>query len=439
MLTGLPNRACFEEDLRSLVGSCSLEDEFAVLYLDLDRFKKINDTLGHRVGDLFLQQVSLRLSGALKGADRLFRIGGDEFIVLSRSEGGKEAAMDLAAGLLSALKAPIAIGGNELFASASIGISFYPEDGDSTSVLQKNADIAMYRAKAKGRNGFELFARDMTPETGAVHGLEQILRRAAAEGRFRLYYQPQFTPSGRPAGFEAVLRLVHPERGPIEAREFIPLARESGLIVPIGQWVLREVCRQLTDWRSEGLQDTRICIRVSPEEISRASYAAGVEAVLKEMQIPGRLIQIEVTASSSWDHPGECARQMKRLLALGVKLTLGEFGTGSSALSCLQAFPVDMVIGFKPPLLHGVVAMVRCMGLGVTVDGIETREHLSAASAVLSEGLDFVRGNYLSAPVSSAASNRSDLRVCLPVQCLPWQRRRKATQARPSLPSIAPY
>jgi len=402
-LTGLPNRASFEQELAEMVGSADLFDQFAVLYLDLDRFKEVNDTLGHRVGDLLLRQVAVRLSGALKSAGKLFRIGGDEFIVLAPAAGGRDAIESLAASLLRSLDAPILTGGNELFASASIGVSFFPEDGDTSSILQKNADIAMYRAKAKGRNGFELFTAEMTFTAGAARNLEQILRHAVAEGRFLLRYQPQFTPVGGVAGFEAILQLMHPARGPVDAQEFLPVAEESGLIVSIGKWVVREACRQIAEWKSQGLGETRVSINISSQEIVRPSYASDLESILTEARIPGRALQIELTESELVANPSECAHQMQRLRALGVRLVLDDFGTGYSSLASLQNLPVDALkIDFLPPLLNAVAAAAESLGLALTVDHIETAEHLAAAMAVLNKESGMMQGNLLSPPVSAS-------------------------------------
>jgi diguanylate cyclase (GGDEF)-like protein len=422
-LTGLPNRACFEEELARLVESAAPGTEFAVLYLDLDRFKQINDTLGHRIGDLFLKHVASRLSGALNEEERLFRIGGDEFIVLAR--GGRDPIGTLAAKLLACLDGPAAIADNELFASASIGVSFFPEDGDSPLVLQKNADIAMYRAKAKGRNGFELFSPEMNGETGAAHTMERVLRRALAEDGFRLFYQPQFTPSGRIAGFEALLRLIHPDRGMVEAKEFLRIAEESGLIVPIGQWVLREICRQMSEWRCDGFREIRISVNVSPQELSRPSYASEVESQLAETRVPARLVQIELTESTLMANLKECRRQMKRLHTLGVRLTIDDFGAGYSSLSHLQDLRVDTLkidLAFisgsvgpqaKLPVLPAIVALGRSLDLSLTADGIRTKEDLAAVTPLLDEQRDCVQGPWLGPPLD-ALTARALLEPAMP-------------------------
>lgn len=405
-LTGLPNRAAFEEELSYMVGSSGPGDEFAVLYLDLDRFKEVNDTLGHRVGDFLLRQVALRLSGELKSAGRLFRIGGDEFIILAPATEGRRGIERLASNLLRSLDPPVLTGGNELYASASIGVSFFRADGETSSVLQKNADIAMYRAKAKGRNGFELFT-SQTSESGADQSLEQTLRFAEAEGRFQLKYQPRFTPSGRVKGFEAMLQLLHPKRGPVDAHEFVPVAEESGLIVPIGHWVLREICHQLAEWKAEGLGEISVAVNISPLEIVRTSYAAEVEAILAETGVPPRMIRIELTESTLIANLAECAKQMSRLRALGIGLSLDDFGVGYSPVSWLQALPVDALkVDLAPPLLDAVAAMGRSLGLALIVKHIGTPDRLSAASTLLNEENGVLQGDLLSAPLAASEARR---------------------------------
>jgi len=408
-LTDLPNRAYFEEELGSLVKPGS---EFAILYVDLDRFKQINDTLGHRVGDVFLQQVALRFKSAIEPAGMLFRIGGDEFVVLAASD-ERSAIERLAAKMLGALGNPVEAVGNRLFASASIGISLFPSDGDDSADLLKNADIAMYRSKAKGRNRFECFTPEMISDSEAALGMEQSLRSALENGGFRLVYQPWFTPSGSTAGFEALLRLSHPDRGLLDASEFIKTAEESELIVPIGEWVLREACRQLGEWRSEGLEQTLISVNVSPQEISRANYADDIAEILLDTGIPPSMIQLELTESGLIANLQECSQQMKLLRELGVRLAIDDFGTGYSSFNCLQNLPVDVLkidrsflcgaVGpdNRLPLIQAIVALGRNMGLTLVAAGVETEDQLSLIHSLLNEDGDFVQGNLLSRPLAA--------------------------------------
>ena len=410
VLTGLPNRLYFEEHLEKLVGcgADSLPAISALLYIDLDRFKQINDTLGHRVGDLFLRQVAARFSGSLSEGTRMFRIGGDEFIVIIEELSDRDRVERLASNLLSSLQLPVRIEGHDLFASASIGVSFYPVDGQTPSALQKNADVAMYRAKGRGPNRIEFYSAGMASNTEAALEIEQILRKTLEKGLFELYYQPQFTASGRIAGFEALVRLPRPERDTIGPDLFIPIAENTGLIVPVGRWVLREACRQTREWLDEGLPLTRICVNISALELARPSFAAEVETILASIPLPPSLLEIELTESAIIGNVAESTRQMKKLRSLGVRLAIDDFGTGYSSLSYLQTLPIDALKidrtfvqavtspHDKYPLVQAIIALGRNMGLEIIAEGIETDAQLSALSA--SGGCDYLQGYLLGRP-----------------------------------------
>jgi len=390
VLTGLPNRLSFDDRLRSAVAEASESGQtLSVLYLDLDRFKQINDSLGHRVGDLFLTQVALRLSDALNGEAALARIGGDEFTVLLEKDVNRPSVERVASAMLASLRLPIQIEGHDLFASASIGASFFPADAVTPVVLQKHADIAMYRAKAKGRNCVEFFSAEMASVTDAAVGIEQILRRALEDRHFELHYQPQFTRAGALTGFEALLRLDDPGRGPISPVEFIPIAEESGLIVPIGNWVLREACGQLRRWLDEGLPPIRMAVNVSALEIMGESFADNVAAVLAGERIDPCLLELELTESAIIRNPVESASQLQKLRALGIRLAIDDFGTGYSSFANLQSLPVDtlkidrsFLLGTasstdSAQLMRTIVDLGHNLGLLVVAEGVETEAQVA--------------------------------------------------------------
>jgi len=389
-LTGLPNRFCFGDRLQSAVSKAAESGQtLSVLYLDLDRFKQINDSLGHQVGDLFLLQVALRLGRAVNGDATLARIGGDEFTVLLEHGANRQAVERVATAMLDSLRAPIQIEGQDLFATASIGVSFFPADADTPVALQKHADIAMYRAKARGKNCLEFFSPGMESVNDAAMGMEQILRRALEERRFELHYQPQFSLSGILTGFEALLRLDDPDRGPINPADFIPIAEETGLIVNIGAWVLRETCRQMREWLDEGIAVPGVSVNVSAMEIMGDSFADNVALVLAESRLDPQLLELELTESAVIREPEESTRQMRKLRAMGVRLAIDDFGTGYSSFAHLQNLPIDTIKIDKSfldgtaktedgaGLMRTIVDLGHNLGLIVVAEGVETEAHVA--------------------------------------------------------------
>jgi diguanylate cyclase (GGDEF)-like protein len=412
VLTGLPNRLSFDNRLRDAVSAAANTGQtLSVLYIDLDRFKQINDSLGHRVGDLFLIQVAARLSRSLSdllnGEAALARIGGDEFTVLLENGVSKALVERVSSAMLDSLRSPVNIEGHDLFATASIGASFFPLDASTPVALQKYADIAMYRAKARGKNCLEFFSAEMGSVTDAATSIEQILRRALEDGGFQLHYQPQFTPSGSLVGFEALLRLREPGRIPLGPVDFIAIAEETGLIVPMGSWVLREACRQLRQWLDEGLPVSGMAVNVSAIEIVGSSFADEVAAVLASEQLDPRLLELELTESAIVRNPTESLAQMQKLRALGVRLAIDDFGTGYSSFANLQNLPVN-TLKIDRSLLSGSAGAVRCTqlmrtivdlghGLGLTViaEGVETFAH---AAIVRESQCDVVQGYLFGEP-----------------------------------------
>jgi diguanylate cyclase (GGDEF)-like protein len=412
VLTGLPNRLSFDDRLRDAVSAAvDTGQTLSVLYIDLDRFKQINDSLGHRVGDLFLIQVAARLLRALhevlSGEGALARIGGDEFTVLLENGVSKALVERVASRMLDSLRSPVNIEGHDLFATASIGASFFPADASTPVALQKHADIAMYRAKARGKNCLEFFSAEMGSVTDAATSIEQVLRRALEDGGFELHYQPQFTPAGTLVGFEALLRLSEPGRVPLGPVDFIPIAEETGLIVPMGSWVLRQACHQLRQWLDEGLPVSGIAVNVSAIEIIGSSFADEVAAVLAHEHLDPRLLELELTESAIVRNQTESVAQMQKLRALGVRLAIDDFGTGYSSFANLQNLPVN-TLKIDRSLLSGSASAVRCTqlmrtivdlghGLGLTViaEGVET---FAQAAIVRESQCDVVQGYLFGKP-----------------------------------------
>jgi diguanylate cyclase (GGDEF)-like protein len=410
-LTGLPNRVSFRKRLEEAIARSSAGEKLAILFLDLDRFKLVNDTLGHDVGDLLLKAAAERISGCLRAGDMVARLGGDEFTIILENIRSPEVVERIAREICEALSSPFVFVGQEMYISTSIGIALYPRDGKDISALIKHADTAMFRAKERG-NGFQFYEQGM--ETGAARRLvmEAALRRALERNEFALCYQPQANPAtGKLAGFEALIRWHHPERGLVSPTKFIPLAEETGLIIPIGEWVLREACTQTQAWLQRGLGPLQIAVNVSGRQLEKGDLAAKVMAILKETGLPPELLELEITESVVMQHAETVIPMFRELRAIGVKLAIDDFGTGYSSLNSLKRFPVDTLkidrsficdIATNPDdtaILAGIIALARSLRLKVVAEGVETREQ----EAILkTHWCDLIQGFYLSQPLSAA-------------------------------------
>jgi diguanylate cyclase (GGDEF)-like protein/PAS domain S-box-containing protein len=415
-LTGLPNRYLFEAQVQQALAQARRHEWLvAVLFIDLDRFKQINDTLGHSVGDALLQQVSRRLESCLRRSDSLARMGGDEFTLVLSELKDPQDALRVAQKLLDALEAPFKVDAYELFVSASIGISVYPRDGRDAVTLQRHADNAMYRAKNRGEHSFQFF----TPDLGAA-ALEQLeienaLRRAMDHGELQLYYQPQVEMSGELAGLEALLVWDHPKLGIIPPAQFIPIAEESGMIVPIGAWVLSEACRQNSAWQHTGRRVVKVAVNVSPMQFARTDFVETVAEALTRSGLDPSLLELELTESVVMRDVEDSTRQMERLRALGVSISIDDFGTGYSSLSYLRRLPIDTVkidqsflreLEEDPntiPLVQAIVGLAHGLRLSVVAEGVENETQLEALRAV---GCDKVQGYLLSEPLTAEAAER---------------------------------
>jgi diguanylate cyclase (GGDEF)-like protein len=404
-LTGLPNSSLFEERLdRSLREAEALGQRLAVLFIDLDRFKQVNDTFSHRVGDLYLCEIAHRMETTLRPIDTVARIGGDEFtIVLNDVKDANEAA-EIARRVMDTIRQPLFIAGHEIEASASIGIAIFPDDGMDAEKLLRAADAAMYCAKDLGRDRAQAFSG--CNETLDRVRMEEELRIALREGYFIVHYQPKVGVERKLAGFEALVRMNHPVRGLIPPLSFIPVAESSGLIVPLGAWVLGEACRQIAAWESRGLRPVPVAVNVSPVQICRADFAKSVEDCLARHRVAASRLELELTESLLINATGVAQEQLRLLRALGVKLSIDDFGTGFSSLSYLHRLRVDAIKLDKSfvqsidsdPLAHGLVqAMIgvaEALGLSVVAEGVETegqRDALLEAGCSLMQGFLFAR------------------------------------------------
>ncbi|MBV9777632.1 MAG: EAL domain-containing protein [Acetobacteraceae bacterium] len=410
-LTGLPNRVLFRARLEDALARTRRGEAFALLCLDLDRFKSVNDTLGHAVGDALLRAVTARLRAALRGTDVLARLGGDEFAVLLPAMREPSEAADLARRLVEALSAPCEVEGHQVLAGASVGIAVARRDGSCPDTLLKNADLALYRAKADGRAAWRFFEPEMDARTQGRRRLELGLRHAVAEGEFELHYQPVVDPrTRRPTGFEALLRWNRPGCGVVSPAEFVPVAEDVGLIVPIGTWALRRACAEAARW-PDGL---RVAVNLSPAQFraGEALIDTIADALAASGLARGRL-EVEITEGVMLQDTEETLATLRRIRALGVAVAMDDFGTGYSSLGYLRRFPFDKVKvdrSFVQGLDEGgggdCAAIVRavtglCAGLGVatTAEGVETERQLAYLTQ---EGCTEVQGFLFSRPVSAA-------------------------------------
>lgn len=386
-LTGLANRRCFIERLeKSLQESRQRQERLAVLFIDLDQFKQVNDSLGHGVGDELLVSVAARLSEHVRLIDMLARLGGDEFICLMEAVRGNNEVEVLASEIIGAFELPFRIGDHELFLSASVGISLFPDDGDSVLDLLRDADTAMYRAKLLGRGNFHFYTPEMTRDAQARIRMENLLRRALDNGELAVHLQPQIeTRSGRLVGAEALVRWNSPELGEVMPMSFIPLAEDSGLIVGLGNWVLRETCRQMMRWRESGFDLPQVSVNLSVKQLERPEFIDTLTAILDETGLEPERLKLELTESVVMAMD-DSFTVLERLCQLGISLALDDFGTGYSSLSYLKMLPVQQLkidrsfvegIGRNAgdeAIVRTVMELARRLGFEVVAEGVETTE-----------------------------------------------------------------
>jgi diguanylate cyclase (GGDEF)-like protein/PAS domain S-box-containing protein len=405
VVTNLPNRMLLNDRITQAISLASRQRRcVAVLFLDLDRFKYINDSLGHAVGDQLLQSVSKRLLTGVRGSDTVSRQGGDEFVILLSEVAHPEDAGTSAKKILQLLAASHTIEDHELHISGSIGISVYPQDGEDAETLIKNADTAMYHAKESGRNNFQFFEADMNQKAVERQSLESSLRGALERKEFLLHYQPKVDLRTRAInGVEALIRWQHPQRGLIPPSQFVPIAEDSGLIIPIGQWVLREACRQARAWLDVGLSFKHLSVNVSAVEFRHKDFVESVRSILNETGLEPRYLDLELTEGVLMKDAQSTIAVLRDLKALGLGLAVDDFGTGYSSLSYLQQFPIDVlkidqsfvhqISGDlnKSAIISAIIDMARNLKQRVVAEGIETQEQLTYLQAMhCAEGQGFL-------------------------------------------------
>jgi diguanylate cyclase (GGDEF)-like protein/PAS domain S-box-containing protein len=398
VLTGLPNRVWLNQHLKTILGEAGNTSSTTVLFIDLNRFKEVNDSLGHAAGDSLLQQVSHRLESCMRPGDVVARLGGDEFVVAANCA-GRDAAGAIAQRLLAALTLPFSVHGLEIHVGASIGISLADQDSPTPELLFQNADTAMYRAKAAGDSAYQFFEPEMSQEVKRKLQLEVAIRRALDLGQFELYYQPRVDlRTMRVHGMEALLRWNHPEFGQISPLQFIPIAEERGHIVAIGRWVLREACLQTRRFRDRHGLMLHVSVNISARQLQSGDLVADVEQALQASGLSPDALELELTESALIEDTEQSAMILRRLKQLGITLSLDDFGTGYSSLSYLKRFPVD-VMKLDRSFFHeqsfsvgnnnfvkAIIDMAHALGLIVVAEGIETEEVMHALREAACDG-----------------------------------------------------
>ena len=413
-LTGLPNRIMLEKKMQDAMREADANgNQCAILFLDLDRFKVINDSLGHRIGDALLCEVAERLRHCtLRESDMVGRLGGDEFTILLTRIASTREAVRIARRVNNLLDSPIQVESHSFHISSSVGIAFYPMDGKDVHALFKNADLALYRAKAYGRNRYQLYNETMNQEANKRLGLENDLRQAIRGREFQLCYQPIVDISqNQVLGAEALVRWPHPQYGKLMPAEFIPVAEETGLILPIGKWVLQTACRDFKKWQSAGFAVPRISVNLSPLQFSDVHLLDHIEKVLKESRLGPECIDVEITESTAMDNIDRTIHKLKSLKHLGVQITIDDFGTGYSSLNYLRRFPLDklkidksfvkhvLVEEQDATLIKTIISIGHTLNLKVVAEGVENARQAALLSTL---GCDKLQGYYISPPLDFA-------------------------------------
>jgi len=410
VLTGLPNRLLLRDRLEhALARAQRRKHHLAVLFIDLDSFKNINDSLGHAVGDQLLKEVASRLCASVRDVDTVARLGGDEFVVVLENLPDASDAVSVATNIHTVFARPITVGDQALHTSASIGIAIYPDDGENTESLIQNADTAMYQAKAQGHSHYQFFAPFMNEQARGKLALENTLRGALERDEFQLYYQLICDlRTGAIASVEALIRWESPGQGLVPPDKFIPIAEETGVIVQIGDWVIRQACRDLAGWQSQNLAPPRVSINISPRQLRQPGLAACIRTIIQDAGISASQLEFEVTESALMDNPDMAACILSELKNMGLGIVIDDFGTGYSSLAYLKKFPIDKLKidrSFVRDLLSdnndreitlAVISLSHNLGLQVTAEGVEVQEQLDF---LRQHGCDYAQGYFFSRPM----------------------------------------
>jgi len=409
-LTGLPNRVLLQDRLETALMTAQRQQiGVAVLFLDLDNFKRINDTLGHSAGDALLRQVGERLRNRLRTTDTVGRRGGDEFMVVFNHPCDVKEVMAVVNKVRGVFGQPFNCEGEELFVTCTMGVALSPEDGRDAETLVKNADIAMYRAKEKGKDQYQFYIAEMNAESRAMLTLETELRRALDRGEFVLHYQPQLdVRSRRTVGFEALIRWQHPRQGLLMPDQFVPLLEESGLIVSVGEWVLRSACAQWRAWRAQGWRGLRVAINVSARQFGSSDIVELVRQVLEEEQVPPACVELEVTETVVMQDVTRAAEILNDLRRIGVRPAIDDFGTGYASLSYLKRFAIDILKIDQSfvydvdsdyddaAIIEAITSLGHNLGMEVVAEGVETQAQFEF---LRSQGCDTVQGYLVGRPM----------------------------------------
>ncbi|MGZ4960197.1 MAG: putative bifunctional diguanylate cyclase/phosphodiesterase [Methylomonas sp.] len=411
-LTHLPNRLLFNDRLQQACHNAQRNDKtVALIFIDLDRFKYINDTMGHSFGDHLLLTAAERLSSSVRQSDTVARLGGDEFVVILQNIKNDDDAISVVSGIIDRLREPMPIFEREIQITASMGMAFYPKDDETIDGLIRKADAAMYEVKERGRNAYLIYSPEMDHGKVERMSMETQLRMALESGELSLFYQPQIQlPEQRVVGVEALLRWHHPQLGMVSPATFIPIAEETGLIIPIGEWVLREACRQHLNWINQGFPALRIAINISGVQFRQQEFCQLVKRIIDESGIDPQFLELELTESVVMTHAEHAIQTLIELRALGVKLAIDDFGTGYSSLSYLRKFPLDRIkidqsfirgINATPAneaIVRAIIALGNSLGLQTVAEGVESDDELACING---HHCDEVQGYHFAKPLAA--------------------------------------